>query len=131
MRKDYFGIGSTVFVSLLFGLAFILVNSWFHQPTVKETVPQSTYLMVMIALFVIDIIAFIFMQLYFIYDRRQFSNCILGLAFLSCLIYFIKTVIIIQQPIEGGLTNSIIQNDTAIYYFFRQVRALLNKSNFC
>ncbi len=82
MRKDYFGIGSTVFVSLLFGLAFILVNSWFHQPTVKETVPQSTYLMVMIALFVIDIIAFIFMQLYFIYDRRQFSNCILGLAFL-------------------------------------------------
>ena len=125
MMKDYFGIGSTVFVSLLFGLAFILVNSWFHQPIVKEAIPQSTYLMVMIALFVIYTIAFIFMQLYFIYDRRQFSNCILGLAFLGCLIYFIKTVIIIQQPIDGRLTRSVIQNDTAIYYFFRQVTLCL------
>ncbi|HDQ0161426.1 TPA: diguanylate cyclase, partial [Escherichia coli] len=26
----------------------------------------------------IDTVAFIFMQLYFIYDRRQFSNCILS-----------------------------------------------------
>ncbi|MFC9450131.1 MASE4 domain-containing protein [Bacillus cereus] len=34
--------------------------------------------MVMIALFFIDTVAFIFMQLYFIYDRRQFSNCVLS-----------------------------------------------------
>ncbi|HCD3967466.1 TPA: MASE4 domain-containing protein, partial [Escherichia coli] len=99
MEKDYLGISSTVLVSLLFGLALVLVNSWFNQPTVEEVVPRSTYLMVMIALFFIDTVAFIFMQLYFIYDRRQFSNCILSLAFLSCLIYFVKTVIIIQQII--------------------------------
>ncbi|HDV2204346.1 TPA: GGDEF domain-containing protein, partial [Escherichia coli] len=94
----------------------------------------STYLMVMIALFFIDTVAFIFMQLYFIYDRRQFSNCILSLAFLSCLIYFVKTVIIIQQIIEGRLTSSVVQNDIAIYYLFRQMSlciliflALVNK----
>ncbi|MFH4289421.1 MASE4 domain-containing protein, partial [Acinetobacter baumannii] len=36
-----------------------------------------------------------------------------------------KTVIIIQQPIDGRLTRSVIQNDTAIYYFFRQVTLCL------
>ncbi|MDW4598114.1 hypothetical protein NQ253_26880, partial [Escherichia coli] len=54
MEKDYLGISSTVLVSLLFGLALVLVNSWFNQPTVEEVVPRSTYLMVMIALFFID-----------------------------------------------------------------------------
>ena len=134
MEKDYLRISSTVLVSLLFGLALVLVNSWFNQPGVEEVVPQSTYLMVMIALFFIDTVAFIFMQLYFIYDRRQFSNCILSLAFLSCLIYFVKTVIIIQQMIEGRLTSSVVQNDIAIYYLFRQMSlciliflALVNK----
>ncbi len=134
MEKDYLGISSTVLVSLLFGLAFVLVNSWFNQPTVEEVVPRATYLMVMIALFFIDTVAFIFMQLYFIYDRVQFSNCILSLAFLSCLIYFVKTVIIIQQFIEGHLISSVVQNDIAIYYLFRQMSlcmlillALVNK----
>ncbi|EFS2311103.1 MASE4 domain-containing protein, partial [Shigella flexneri] len=134
MEKDYLRISSTVLVSLLFGLALVLVNSWFNQPGVEEVVPRSTYLMVMIALFFIDTVAFIFMQLYFIYDRRQFSNCILSLAFLSCLIYFVKTVIIIQQIIEGRLTSSVVQNDIAIYYLFRQMSlciliflALMNK----
>ena len=80
MEKDYLRISSTVLVSLLFGLALVLVNSWFNQPGVEEVVPRSTYLMVMIALFFIDTVAFIFMQLYFIYDRRQFSNCVLSLV---------------------------------------------------
>ena len=134
MEKDYLRISSTVLVSLLFGLALVLVNSWFNQPGVEEVVPRSTYLMVMIALFFIDTVAFIFMQLYFIYDRRQFSNCVLSLAFLSCLIYFVKTVIIIQQIIEERLTSSVVQNDIAIYYLFRQMSlciliflALVNK----
>lgn len=134
MEKDYLRISSTVLVSLLFGLALVLVNSWFNQPGVEEVVPRSTYLMVMIALFFIDTVAFIFMQLYFIYDRRQFSNCVLSLAFLSCLIYFVITVIIIQQIIEERLTSSVVQNDIAIYYLFRQMSlciliflALVNK----
>lgn len=101
MEKDYLGISSTVLVSLLFGLALVLVNSWFNQPTVEEVVPRSTYLMVMIALFFIDTVAFIFMQLYFIYDRRQFSNCILSLAFLSCLIYFVKPSLSFSKLLRG------------------------------
>ncbi|MGC6653454.1 MASE4 domain-containing protein, partial [Escherichia coli] len=74
------------------------------------------------------------MQLYFIYDRRQFSNCVLSLAFLSCFIYFVKTVIIIHQIIEERFTSSVVQNDIAIYYLFRQMSlciliflALVNK----
>lgn len=67
MEKDYLRISSTVLVSLLFGLALVLVNSWFNQPGVEEVVPRSTYLMVMIALFFIDTVAFIFMQL----DRKS------------------------------------------------------------
>ncbi|HAH9098948.1 TPA: hypothetical protein M8G11_003966 [Escherichia coli O157:H7] len=59
MEKDYLRISSTVLVSLLFGLALVLVNSWFNQPGVEEVVPRSTYLMVMIALFFIDTVAFI------------------------------------------------------------------------
>lgn len=120
-------------MSLLFGLALVLVNSWFNQPGVEEVVPRSTYLMVMIALFY-RYCCIYFMQLYFIYDRRQFSNCVLSLAFLSCLIYFVITVIIIQQIIEERLTSSVVQNDIAIYYLFRQMSlciliflALVNK----
>ncbi len=75
MEKDYLRISSTVLVKLLFGLALVLVNSWFNL-RVEEVVPTITYLMVMIALFFIDTVAFIFMQLYFIYDRRQFSKCV-------------------------------------------------------
>ena len=60
MEKDYLRISSTVLVSLLFGLALVLVNSWFNQPGVEEVVPRSTYLMVMIALFFIDTVAFIY-----------------------------------------------------------------------
>ncbi|HDY2975252.1 TPA: diguanylate cyclase, partial [Escherichia coli] len=32
MEKDYLRISSTVLVSLLFGLALVLVNSCFNQP---------------------------------------------------------------------------------------------------
>ncbi|EPZ4127857.1 MASE4 domain-containing protein, partial [Shigella flexneri] len=43
MEKDYLRISSTVLVSLLFGLALVLVNSWFNQPGVEEVVPRSTW----------------------------------------------------------------------------------------
>ncbi|HBA5210140.1 TPA: hypothetical protein J4Z65_004570 [Escherichia coli] len=93
MEKDYLRISGTVLVSLLFGLALVLVNSWFNQPGVEEVVPRSTYLMVMIALFFIDTVAFIFMQLYFIYDRRQFSNCVLPRFYVSTSKSIIKALI--------------------------------------
>ncbi|EHK3040031.1 MASE4 domain-containing protein, partial [Escherichia fergusonii] len=125
MKKEYVRIGSTVIFSLILGFAFILANSWFFQHPVEWGVPQSTYLIVMIALFFIDTIAFIFMQLYFIYNRQEFSNCILSLAFLSCLIYFVQTVITVQQPVDSHADISIITNDVAIYYLFRQINLCL------
>ena len=125
MKKEHVRIGSTVIFSLIFGFAFIWANSWFFQHPVEWGVPQSTYLIVMIALFFIDTIAFIFMQLYFIYNRQEFSNCILSLAFLSCLIYFVQTVITVQQPVDSHADISIITNDVAIYYLFRQINLCL------
>lgn len=65
MKKEYVRIGSTVIFSLILGFAFILANSWFFQYPVEWGVPQSTYLIVMIALFFIDTIAFIFYAVVF------------------------------------------------------------------
>ncbi len=36
MEKDYLGISSTVLVSLLFGLALVLVNSWFNRQPLRK-----------------------------------------------------------------------------------------------
>ncbi|MEL8354675.1 GGDEF domain-containing protein, partial [Escherichia coli] len=73
MEKDYLGISSTVLVSLLFGLALVLVNSWFNQPTVEEVVPRSTYLMWLSAFVFYATFAVFFLDLYFIYYRMHFS----------------------------------------------------------
>lgn len=133
MEKDYLGISSTVLVSLLFGLALVLVNSWFNQPTVEEVVPRSTYLMVMIALF-LSILLHLFLCSCISFMTVGNFQTVYLVWLLSFLIYFIKTVIIIQQIIEGRLTSSVVQNDIAIYYLFRQMSlcvliflALVNK----
>ncbi|PKJ61656.1 GGDEF domain-containing protein, partial [Klebsiella sp. T11] len=88
-------------------------------------VPLSTYLIVVISLFFLDTIAFVFMQMNYISEKNNFSNCILGIAFLSSLIYFAETIIIIQKPIEEYLSLEVKTNDTAIFYFFRQLNFML------
>ncbi|MCH5075485.1 MASE4 domain-containing protein [Shigella flexneri] len=134
MEKDYLRISGTVLVSLLFGLALVLVNSWFNQPGVEEVVQRSTYLMVMIALFFYRYCCIYFYAVVFHFMTVGNFQTVLSLAFLSCLIYFVITVIIIQQIIEERLTSSVVQNDIAIYYLFRQMSlciliflALVNK----
>lgn len=59
---------------------------------------MTTYLIVMIALFFLDTIIFIFIQMLYASDRSRFSLFILSLAFLSGLVYFIETIIVIQLP---------------------------------
>ena len=54
----------------------------------------TTYLIVMIALFFLDTIIFIFIQMLYASDRTRFSLFILSLAFLSGLVYFIETIIV-------------------------------------
>ncbi|MEH5880695.1 GGDEF domain-containing protein [Klebsiella variicola] len=65
------------------------------------------------------------MQMNYISEKNNFSNCILGIAFLSSLIYFAETIIIIQKPIEEYLSLEVKTNDTAIFYFFRQLNFIL------
>lgn len=39
------------------------------------------------------------------------------LAFLSGLVYFIETIIVIQLPEHAGFTRAAKTNDTAVFYF--------------
>ena len=63
----------------------------------------------------------------------NFQTVYLVWLFLSCLIYFVKTVIIIQQIIEGRLTSSVVQNDCNLLFVSSDefvhvnISALINK----
>lgn len=106
--------------ALLFAL-MIAVNSFFVNDNPGFRVPMTTYLIVMIALFFLDTIISIFIQMQYASDRSHLSLLILSMAFLSGLIYFIETIIVIQLPEDAGLTHTLKTNDTAVFYFFRQL----------
>lgn len=81
--------------ALLFAL-MIAVNSFFVNDNPGFRVPMTTYLIVMIALFFLDTIISIFIQMQYASDRSHLSLLILSMAFVSGLIYFIETIIVIQ-----------------------------------
>lgn len=122
MKREYFSIITVVVFGLLLGFGVIITcNGGFVLNSANQlTVPPSTYLMMIVALFFIDVIAFLFMQLYFIHDRSNFSNCILGLAFFSCIIYLILTMVIVQQAITNETPVLRTHKTVAMHYFFRQ-----------
>lgn len=67
--------------AVLFAL-MIAVNSFCVNDNPGFRVPMTTYLIVMIALFFLDTIIFIFIQMLYASDRTRFSLFILSLAFL-------------------------------------------------
>ena len=103
MKREYFSIITVVVFGLLLGFGVVITcnGGFVSNSTNQLTVPPSTYLMMIVALFFIDVIAFLFMLLYFIHDRSNFSNCIPRLAFFSCIIYLILTMVIVQQAITN------------------------------
>ncbi|MHA0867908.1 sensor domain-containing diguanylate cyclase [Enterobacter cloacae] len=106
--------------AFLFAL-MIAVNSFCVNDNPGFRVPMTTYLIVMIALFFLDTIIFIFIQMQYASDRTHLSSLILSMAFLSGLVYFIETIVIIQYPEHAGFSNAVKTNDTAVFYFFRQL----------
>ncbi|MBE4855880.1 GGDEF domain-containing protein [Enterobacter cloacae complex sp. P40RS] len=106
--------------AFLFAL-MIAVNSFCVNDSPGFRVPMTTYLIVMIALFFLDTIIFIFIQMQYASDRSHPSLLILSLAFLSGLVYFIETIVIIQLPENAGFSYAVKTNDTAVFYFFRQL----------
>ncbi|WP_071886713.1 GGDEF domain-containing protein [[Enterobacter] lignolyticus] len=84
-------------------------------------IPQSTYQIVIVALFFIDAIAAIFMFTQYICNKNNHHILILGFAFLSGLIYFAETMVIIQKPLTVCTTVESKSNDIAIFYLFRQL----------
>jgi len=88
-------------------------------------IPQSTYQIVIVALFFIDAIAAIFMFTQYICNKNNYYILILGFSFLSGLIYFAETIAVIQKPIEACAAIEIKSNDIAIFYLFRQLSFIL------
>ncbi|ADO49050.1 sensor domain-containing diguanylate cyclase [[Enterobacter] lignolyticus] len=87
-------------------------------------IPQSTYQIVIVALFFIDAIAAIFMFTQYICNKKHYDILLLGFAFLSGLLYFAETIAVIQKPLETCTTIESKSNDIAIFYLFRQLSFL-------
>lgn len=125
MKRKCLSFQHIAFAGVLLICILVFVNTLLCRDGNGTVVPLSTYLIVVISLFFLDTIAFVFMQMNYISEKNNFSNCILGIAFLSSLIYFAETIIIIQKPIEEYLSLEVKTNDTAIFYFFRQLNFML------
>ncbi|XTZ37542.1 sensor domain-containing diguanylate cyclase [Salmonella enterica] len=121
MKRKCLSFQYIAFAGILLISILVLANTLLCKGSDGALVPLSTYLIVVISLFFLDTIAFVFMQMNYISEKNRFSNCILSFAFLSSLIYFAETIIIIQKPIEDFLSLVVRINDTAIFYFFRQL----------
>lgn len=116
MRK----LNNIILISVIISGLLIFINTVLYIEVDEMRIPQSTYLIVIIAIFFIDIIAFMFIQMDFMSNNSSFSTFILSLTFFSSLVYLTETIIIIQQPIKPVLSVQMKANDTAIFYLFRQ-----------
>lgn len=86
-----------------------------------QSVPQTTYLIIIVGLFFLYGIIFLFMLFQYLCRKDLTYLMILGMAFLSNDIYFIETIYIVQDLInDSGLIEK-RTNDIAIFYYFRQV----------
>ncbi|NDO80225.1 hypothetical protein CJP72_05365 [Citrobacter sp. NCU1] len=86
-----------------------------------KLIPQMNYLIVVVALFFINTIIFIFMILKYFANTQHLSTLLLSLAFLSGLVYFVETIYIIREPINGSSLIYTKANDISIFYLFRQL----------
>lgn len=113
-------LNNIILISVIISGLLIFINTVLYIEVDEMRIPQSTYLIVIIAIFFIDIIAFMFIQMDFMSNNSSFSTFILSLTFFSSLVYLTETIIIIQQPIKPVLSVQMKANDTAIFYLFRQ-----------
>ena len=86
-----------------------------------NNIPQSVYLIILVGLFFLYTIVFLFMFFQYLCRRDLTYIIILGLAFLSCNIYFSETIFIIHSLINKSFSIENRTNDIAIFYFFRQL----------
>ena len=86
-----------------------------------QSVPQTTYLIIIVGLFFLYGIIFLFMLFQYLCRKDLTYLMILGMAFLSNDIYFIETIYIVQDLINDSVLIEKRTNDIAIFYYFRQV----------
>ncbi|WP_353936661.1 sensor domain-containing diguanylate cyclase [uncultured Citrobacter sp.] len=88
---------------------------------VMQTIPQTVYLIILVGLFFIYGIIFLFMLFQYLCRKDLSYIMILGLAFLSCNIYFSETIYLVLSLINDTKFIEEKTNDVAIFYYFRQV----------
>ncbi|EOX8490491.1 sensor domain-containing diguanylate cyclase [Salmonella enterica subsp. houtenae] len=88
---------------------------------VVQTIPQTVYLVILVGLFFIYGIIFLFMLFQYLCRKDLSYIMILGLAFLSCNIYFSETIYLVLNFINDTKSIEEGTNDIAIFYFFRQI----------
>lgn len=86
-----------------------------------QSVPQTTYLIIIVGLFFLYGIVFLFMLFQYLCRKDLTYLMILGMAFLSNNIYLIETIYIVQDLINDSVLIEKRTNDIAIFYYFRQV----------
>ncbi|MBU2672436.1 GGDEF domain-containing protein [Hafnia paralvei] len=101
---------------------YLLAGLFINQLKIKiNHIPQAVYLIVLVGLFFLYLIVFLFMLFQFLCRKDLAYILILGMAFLSCNIYFSETIIIIQSLLSNSLSLETQTNDIALFYFFRQM----------
>lgn len=112
-------------LSFVFILTIVTVTLFLYNKIDVEGIPQSLYLIVVVALFFIDVIVSVFMFIQFSYNKEKIYFLFLGLSFLSGTVYFVETLIVIQPLIDICYPLEDRANDVAIFYFFRQVSFII------
>ena len=90
-----------------------------------KNVPQTTYLIVIVGLLFLYTIMFLFMLFQYLCRKELSYIFILGIAFISCDIYFIETIYIVQALINDSVSIEQRSNDIAIFYYFRQLSFII------
>lgn len=106
---------SLVVIYLLVSLCLIS----FKQ--VVQNIPQTIYLIAIVGLAFLYGITFLFMLFLYLCRKDLTYVMLLGLAFLSCDIYLVEVIYIVQGLINDHVSIEGRANDIAVFYYFRQL----------
>lgn len=112
-------------VCFIFMLFLLFMNLILYVEVDELVIPQIPYIIFMVALLLVNFIVFIFFQMKYAFNRKVLSNFLISLPFLSSIIYLVESVFIMYKPSGQFFTLHTKANDTAIFFFFRQLNFVL------
>lgn len=115
-----------VYFNILLAALYLIVGLCLSQFKISvQDVPQTTYLIVIVGLLFLYAMMFLFMLFQFLCRKELSYVLILGVAFISCDIYFVETIYIVQALINESISIEQRTNDIAIFYYFRQLSFII------